>query len=109
MWRGTLNGRRNIFKVFQAWKEGKRKASGAISTDGRTVYSYSTAIATVDDDGVVILNADKYSKTTTVHQNGIRYGVTSSAAHGWMDVQYVTDVPQGASGATLERRARAAA
>lgn len=50
----------------------KRSAKGAsISTDGATLWSYNTRIAKWDG-GRVILNARKYSRTTSTQQNDFR-------------------------------------
>lgn len=50
----------------------KRSAKGAsISTDGATLWSYTTRIAKWDGARVV-LNAQKYSRTTSQQQNDFR-------------------------------------
>lgn len=74
MYGNTLNGRRNIFEVFHAWLAGKPKSDGAINTDGETIRSYGTAILARTRKGL-IFNATSYSQTTTIHQNGIAYGL----------------------------------
>ena len=49
----------------------KRSAKGAsISTDGATLWSYSTRIAKWDG-GRVIMDARKYSRTTSTQQNDL--------------------------------------
>lgn len=60
------NMRKNIQEVFNAWKQGKSLNRKSISTDGKTIYSYSTLIL---KDGV--LNTVKYSKTTSRQQSAI--------------------------------------
>ena len=68
--------RKNTVEVFQAWFLGREcRKHRSIWTDGETVYSYGTAIATNPEtflDEMVIFNATKYSPTTSAHQNGIR-------------------------------------
>jgi len=44
----------------------------SLSTDGNTLYSYQTAIATKQSDGSIVLNNTKYSNTTTNQQNEVR-------------------------------------
>ena len=75
MYHETLSGRRNIFKVFRAWLAGERLSSGAISTDGRDIYSYGACILATADDGTVLLNDEHYSPTTTRHQRGVSEGL----------------------------------
>lgn len=71
--------RKNTARVLRAWSHGKAdKRDAAIWTDGRNVYSYGTCIAAplstspLGPFEVVVLNATKYSVTTTIHQNGVR-------------------------------------
>ena len=91
--------RKNTARVLAAWRAGKDdRRDRSVWTDGRTVYSYATAIMTRDDNGRIVFNATKYSPTTTNHQNGIRSVVTVDTV--------VSDVPRGASDTTLERLGR---
>ena len=64
--------RKNAERVLEAWKMGReyRRASSCW-TDGQNVWSYATCLAT--RDGVaVVMNAEKYSPTTSNYQSAIR-------------------------------------
>lgn len=62
--------RKNTESVIKAFKSHKSKGifGTSISTDGETIYSYTTPIY----NRVTGLNPQKYSKTTTRQQNTIR-------------------------------------
>jgi len=61
--------------------DSQQRRYGALWMAGDTVFSYGVCIATVFRDRKVIhLNDQKYSSTTTVHQNAIRIG---AAKAGW--------------------------
>ena len=63
--------RKNIQAVIEAFKAGMDKRGETCSTNGRVVYSYQTPIAVrVGKD--IFLNGEKYTKTTTTHQNALR-------------------------------------
>lgn len=66
--------RKNTVETFQAWIRGQscRKAK-SIWTVGGVIYSYDTPIAKFSDvsDVQAIVNMQRYSNTTTVHQRGI--------------------------------------
>lgn len=64
--------RKNTTEVYQRWRDGRPggKAGGAIWTDGVTVFSYQTAIAT-RLRGQYVVNTTRYSVTTTVHQHAL--------------------------------------
>jgi len=71
--RGGQRMRVNTKNVFTAWMHAKscRKAH-SLWTDGSVIYSYGTAIARMNSDGKVVFNVMEYSRTTSVHQNGLR-------------------------------------
>lgn len=62
--------RKNIKEVIAAFqaKRPKGHIGDSISTDGKTIYSYTTPIYTRETG----LNSRQYSKTTTMQQNAIR-------------------------------------
>jgi hypothetical protein len=65
--------RKNLSKVYNYFHVGREcREARSIWTDGDTIYSYGTAIATYGDyiDEVVV-NVTKYSPTTSTHQNAI--------------------------------------
>ena len=68
--------RKNTVETFKAWVSGRKcKKTGrngaSIWTDGETVYSYGTAIMRRKGD-TIALNVQKYSSTTSNHQNTLR-------------------------------------
>ena len=64
--------RKNTVETFKAWAAGKNiKKCASIWTDGETVYSYGTAIMRRKGD-TIVLNVQKYSPTTSNHQNTLR-------------------------------------
>ena len=63
----------NTKNVFTAWMNAKKcKKAQSLWTDGAIIYSYGTAIARMNSDGKILLNVNKYSVTTSCHQNGLR-------------------------------------
>jgi hypothetical protein len=69
-------------------------------THGNDSYSYDTCIRTVDDNGRIIQNVTKYSKTTSKHQNeAFRYDSKLSPSR-------VDDVPRGATAQDLRTLAQ---
>lgn len=76
--------RKNTQRVFEAWQKGAlsvaRDCGTAIWTDGQSIYSYQTCIATRDPEDVhgangksVIFNNSRYSPTTSQQQGGMRF------------------------------------
>lgn len=74
------NMREYIKKIMLAWSQGKQHASSgcgcsysgkqSMTLEGNTIWSYSTPIAHIKD-GVMHLNTEKYSVTTTRQQSGL--------------------------------------
>lgn len=70
--------RKNTIKVLDAFLNGKSiKPCPAIWTDGNRVYSYNTIIAR-KSDSTILVTSERFSKTTTVHTNGLVFGLTSA-------------------------------
>ena len=90
--------RANTRNAMTAWVQGKecRKAS-AVWSNGDHVYSYHTCMVARASDGTVIVNATKYSVTTSCQQGGIRYYLASNG------VAYVevNGLPMGCHADTL--------
>jgi hypothetical protein len=70
------NPRKNVEQVMDAFAHHRKKGNrgDSISTDGESVFSYFTCLVTrVQRAGTVfLLNATRYSVTTTQQQGGIR-------------------------------------
>lgn len=83
--------RKNCQQVVRAYKQGKAHSpSRSIWTDGRTIYSYGTALVEPMPDGQgLALNRTSYSTTTTIHQNAL------AAYFGPDVVVTLHDVPRG--------------
>ncbi len=64
---------RNTLAAFLAGRPARPASS--IWTDGISVYSYATCIATRKDNGAVIVNRTRYSPTTSIHQNALLDGL----------------------------------
>lgn len=70
--------RKNVSVVFEAFLKGEAtNRNKTISTDGRTIYSYSTPIAwgVFDESGKLTgleISGDRWTVTTTQQQNGLR-------------------------------------
>ncbi len=62
--------RKNTEKVFNAWINERPLNGPSISTDGRTIFSYSTPILSRESDGI-FLNTKKYSNTTSRQQSDL--------------------------------------
>lgn len=72
--------REYIKKIMRAWSQGKQYATSgsgcsyggkqSMTLEGNTIWSYSTPIAHIKD-GVMYLNAEKYSATTSRQQSGL--------------------------------------
>lgn len=58
-----------INNFLNGWTEGK---GSHLQIEGRKLYNYSTCIAYRTDCEGFILNGERYSQTTTKHQNQIR-------------------------------------
>lgn len=64
--------RKSTQKVFSSWmKNGRMRPGAAIWTEDGTIYSYSTPIVK-REGGRVFFNVERYSQTTSNHQNGLR-------------------------------------
>lgn len=91
--------RKNTLQVFEAWlKGGENRKQNSIWTDGDTIYSYGTALATFGDNlNEVYLNRTKYSNTTSTHQNGLAYLLHREG----YEVQEIDGLPIGTKGTQL--------
>lgn len=72
--------------------QGGKTGNDSLTTDGRTLYSYNTAIAVRQSDGTILVNNTKYSVTTTKQQyilikelkeNNVKYDVTGGKDRGY--------------------------
>jgi hypothetical protein len=91
--------RKNLSKVYNYFHVGRKcLETWSIWTDGDTIYSYGTAIATYGDyvDEVVV-NVTKYSSTTSTHQNAI---LAQLRKEGYSAVE-VDNLPEGVSSEEL--------
>ena len=85
--------RKNCKQAFENWMVGSDShPARSIWTDGETLWSYDTAIATWGDYLEVIFNATRYSPTTTCHQNAIFRALGDAG----MEIHVVTDIHRGA-------------
>jgi hypothetical protein len=80
----------NVINLFVSGAT-KGKAS-SISIEGDKLFNYSTVIAQ-RVNGEIVLNATRYSMTTTKHQNVLKRELPQN-------VQKVNDVPRGAQDLT---------
>lgn len=74
--------REYIKKILLAWSHGKQHASSGCGSSyygtpsmtlrGNVIYSYDTPIAYIAN-GVMHLNSEKYSSTTSRQQSGLAY------------------------------------
>lgn len=97
--------RENTRQAVQAFDAGRaERPARSVWTDGETLFSYGTAIAT-RDGGTVVLNVTRYSKTTSEKQNGARtyYGASNP------NVVTVDGIPRGAGRRELLDAAKATA
>jgi hypothetical protein len=62
--------RHNSETIPAAFLGGRRAIGGNMSTDGNSVYSYSTCLS-VRVDGVVIVNQTQYIPSSSKHRNGL--------------------------------------
>lgn len=73
--------RKGTQNVFNAWRQGKPlRKQRSIWTDGMAIYSYDTPIVSTENCRTTVDNR-KYSVTTTIHQNGLRFLLDS---HGYI-------------------------
>lgn len=63
--------RKNTKEIFKAWFINRHKSGKSISTNGETIYSYSTPIL-MRENGKVRLNIKKYSATTSRQQSDLK-------------------------------------
>lgn len=82
--------RKNMEAVLTAWDNRRSARFPSCWTDGDTIFSYDTAILVRDGDGRQILNATKYSATTSQQQAAIWYWVGN--------VVEVSGLPRGVKG-----------
>jgi hypothetical protein len=96
--------RKNTVQVFGAWLKGdENRKQNSIWTDGDTIYSYGTAIATHGDNlGEVFMNRTKYSNTTSQHQNNL---AVLFPREGY-EILELNGLPIGTKGDTLFRIGR---
>ena len=95
--------RKNTQRIWNAFQQGERlgmrrsytNGPKSIWTDGETIYSYGTALLTRTPSGMLILNATKYSPTTTRHQSGLRTLLLGERFDS------ITGAPRGFSAASL--------
>ena len=73
--------------VGNAFISGNKATSGNMFTDGKTLYSYNTAIAT-KRNGKIYVNKTKYSRTTSKQ-------LTQSGINNNPDYVYVDNKPRG--------------
>lgn len=68
--------RKNTKEAIRRWQDGRASIpsqhGSSIWSDGDSIWSYQTCIATRTAAGYVVLNGTKYSRTTTQHQAGIK-------------------------------------
>ena len=83
--------RKNCRLTYEAWRDGRAvKPSTSIWTDGSSVYSYQTVIASTRPSSV-LLNRTQYSRTTTTHQNALAWQMYQDG----IEYSEVWDVPMG--------------
>ena len=65
--------RKNTKNVFNAWLNNRsERKQKSIWTDGKNIYSYNTIIIQMDIAGYYVMNMQRYSCTTSNHQNSLR-------------------------------------
>lgn len=65
--------RKNATAALSAFAKGHAlRPSPSIHTDGETLFSYDTALAVMADAQTVVLNATRYSATTSTQQHAVR-------------------------------------
>jgi hypothetical protein len=95
--------RKNLQEVFKSWIAGAENAKQkSIWTDGDTIYSYGTALATFGDNlGEAILNRTKYTRTTSAQQGALAYLLGME----FENVLELDGLPMGISSSALFNRA----
>lgn len=90
--------RQNVKQAYTAWAAGKAlRPAVSIWTDGKTIWSYQTAIVTRDSRGVVHFNNTAYSTTTRTQQNSLQAALRADGVnYVWCD-----GVPRGLSACGL--------
>lgn len=67
--------RKNVQDAYRRWRQGDDSTPAqrgtSIWSNGRDIYSYATCLLTNTPDGRVIMNATRYSVTTTQQQNSL--------------------------------------
>ena len=77
--------RKQLINVLTSWEQGKKNEKyDAIWTNGEDIYSYGTILYERERN---LLNSTKYSKTTTIYQNGLRVYFANA--------KEVEDIPRG--------------
>lgn len=80
---------RNTMKqrVVKKWlaRERSERRTDSLTTDGTNLYSYNACIGVVRDDGTIVLNGHKYTRTTTQHQ-GEAYAQAYRSGHPCVSV-----------------------
>ncbi len=64
-------------EVAQAFLDGQTEQAGNMQTEGYTVFSYQELIAIRVDEAVHI-TTKKWSRTTSLHTNAIRYALSGA-------------------------------
>lgn len=96
--------RKNVARVIDAFNKGERLNLETISTDGTSIFSYSTCLiekcpSITTPITVLIVNDTKYSVTTTRQQNSLEYGlIPSDDPNYW--ILRVKNIPIGAQSLT---------
>jgi hypothetical protein len=69
----------NHKQVIEHWiNQDKTKAHGFnVYFEGKTIYSYGShfPMATILDNGIILVNSDSYSVSTSKHQSYVRYAI----------------------------------
>lgn len=100
---------RNVIAAWQSGKEYRREDS--IWTDGTSIFSYRTCLATPLADGRMVLNRTKYSATTSNKQSDVSFALRGmiacevSGLHMGAEPRHLIDVAS-ALPAAAERAAR---
>lgn len=76
--------RKNTKSVFNAWmnRRSERKQE-SVWTDGVNIYSYNVPIVERLPDGGYMVDVDRYSVTTSVHQNATRHLMLQNGITEW--------------------------
>jgi|GEM_PF-5043375 len=93
--------RKNQKAVIESWQHGRAKDLRTISTDGVTIFSYSTAIAAKLEDVSIALNITKHSATSSSQQRALEYWASQAGVR----VVHVDPDYRGVQGEDLARAA----